>query len=226
LVQNRESLGVEDHALPFPGLQQQVYGSRVELLPPIREAPTSPSVQAGSQCQQQRALGQTVQSVTIEDRLIQQLSPARSIFSLEPAQSRHLGVPAIDEKPDLLVAERRQHRLGEARQPPVLVAIGVGTAGEQHPALAEALNEAFDGLLDLVPPGLRLRHPVQTSSNSRPPLARRLLRRKGNQSPRPASSRSFLRKSQRCWAVVRSPGFGRPRAAKSRRTIRTGRRGP
>src|SRR4029077_474452 len=67
-----------------------------------------------------------------------------------------------DEAIDLLVREGRQHSLGEAAQPPILVLVGVRPAGQEHPTFAEAADEALDDSADLLAPVLRLRNLVQT----------------------------------------------------------------
>jgi len=118
-------------------------------------------VQAGHQREQQGALGQSLQPVAAKDGPLQKFRPPPGIVGVQAAQQGYVSVPAVHKAAHLSLAEGGQHRLGKARQAPVLLLVGVGAAGDQHPATGKGGGEILDRLLDLLPPAAGLRHLVQ-----------------------------------------------------------------
>ena len=118
-------------------------------------------MQGRHQRQPQGPLGQAAQPVTAKDGAFEQFGPPLGIVGVQAAQLGNVGVPTIHETADLTAAKGSQHRLGKARQPPRLLLVGIGTAGDQHPAAGERLAKVLDRLLDLLTAAVGLGHLVQ-----------------------------------------------------------------
>ena len=145
-LEDRLAVGVHHDLGPLPDVEQQFHALIVELLALVGQTAAPPGVQRGHQRQQQRTGGQIGEMVVAPDGVEQQQRLALGLGGRQiGAHLRHVRIPALDKGLDLLWAERSQHGLGKAGQPPCLALVGVGAAGQQDAHTWESTLEGEDG---------------------------------------------------------------------------------
>ena len=152
-------------------------------------------------------------------RLSSSARPAASSSSVAPEPAVWAYQLATNRR--ICPVGRGERRFGKPLQTPALVLVGVGAAGHQYPALAEALDKIFDRLLDLFPPLLGFWHFVQSIQQQQPTAPAQFV----PQPIRAFSLRScfqFLGDEVPKVSAVASPCADNPVAAKSRSTTGTG----
>ena len=217
---------IADDALALPPVHEQADGVGVEVDALFGQRAPAPGVEAGHEGEQQRALGQGIEPVGGKDGALEQLGAALGVVGIPVAGAGHVGVPAVHERGDLRAIEGFQHRLGEARQPPLLLLVGVGAAGDQDVTALEGVGEIGHDLLDLRAPLVGFGHLVQPVEDHQAAVGQEVLAQQRGVVGQITGCQFLADEAQHIFGARGGVSRAGPRAAKSRRMMRTGSSGP